>query len=541
MEKDFAEKRFTEKEFIAFLDEFEAKAIPLQIEMANARWLSQTTGRPEDLEKSGELSANYMKKMSDPDAFRKIVGFREAATVQESLAARQLDMLYRNFLRNQIDGQTINELVQRQTEISGDFVNFRTELNGEKVSDNVILDILGEETDNTVRQQAWESSKKIGVLVADKVIALVKLRNRIARQLGFSNFYCMSLTLSELDVPEVFGIFDKFKKLSDGPFADVKKNLDRQLAQRFGVDIAELRPWHYSDPFFQEAPKTNHVDLDSYYRGRNLEELAVKYYDGIGLEVRDILKRSDLYEREGKCQHAFCMDVDRQGDIRILANLRPDAKWMTTLLHELGHAVYDKYVDASLPHRLRTTAHTLTTEAVAQLNGRMSQDAVFLHEIVGLERDEAEALAGELRQNLQLAQLIFARWGMTVAYFERSMYSNPDQDLNRLWWDLVEEMQLLTRPEGRNHQPDWAAKIHLANFPAYYQNYVLGEMTASQLWAHLTTKVVHAPSIVGQLATGKFLIEQVFRPGARYHWNEMLQRATGEKLNPAHYLKQFVG
>ncbi|HAH96652.1 MAG TPA: peptidase M3A and M3B thimet/oligopeptidase F [Firmicutes bacterium] len=533
------EKGVTEKEFAAFLQEFEAQAIPLQIEMANARWLSQTTGRPEDFQKSGALSAKHMKMMSDRAAFQKLVQFRETGAVQEPLAARQLDMLYRNFLRNQVDDQTIAELVQRQTEISGDFVNFRTELNGEKVSDNVIRDILDEETDSAVRQQAWEASKKIGELVAEKVITLVKLRNRIARQLGFSDFYCMSLTLSELDVPEVFGIFDEFKKLSDQPFADAKKNLDRQLAQRFGIDMTQLRPWHYSDPFFQEAPKTGGVDLDSYYRGHNLEELAVRYYDGIGLEVRDILKRSDLYEREGKCQHAFCTDVDRQGDIRILANLRPDAKWMTTLLHELGHAVYDKYVDSNLPHRLRTAAHTLTTEAVAQLNGRMSQDAVFLHEIVGLERDEAQALAEKLQQNLQLSQLIFARWGMTVAYFERSMYSNPDQDLNRLWWDLVEEIQLLTRPEGR-HQPDWAAKIHLANFPAYYQNYVLGEMTASQLWAHLTTKVMQAPSIVGQPAAGKFLIEQVFRPGARYHWNEMLQKATGEKLNPAHYLKQFV-
>lgn len=534
------EKGFTEKDFTVFLEEFESKTIPLQIEMAKARWLSQTTGRPEDLQRSSELNASYMKKMSDRDVFQKIVGFREAGDVKEPLAARQLDMLYRNFLRNQVDGQTINELMQRQTEISGDFVNFRTELNGEKVSDNVILDILGNETDNAIRQQAWEASKKIGGLVADKVIALVKLRNRVARQLGFPDFYNMSLTLSELDVSEVFGIFDEFKRLSDQPFAEVKRNLDRQLAQRFGVDIAQLRPWHYSDPFFQEAPKTNRVDLDSYYRDKNLDELATKYYDSIGLEVRDILKRSDLYERDGKCQHAFCMDVDRQGDIRILANLRPDAKWMTTLLHELGHAVYDKYIDPNLPHRLRTSAHTFTTEAVAQLNGRMSQDAVFLHEIVGLRQDEAEALAEELKKNLQLSQLIFARWGITVAYFERSMYSNPDQDLNRLWWDLVEEMQLLKRPEGREHLPDWAAKIHLANFPAYYQNYVLGEITASQLWAYLTTKVVQSPSIVGQPAAGKFLVEQVFRPGARYHWNEMLRRATGEKLNPAHYLKQFV-
>jgi hypothetical protein len=82
------EKGFTEKDFTVFLEEFESKTIPLQIEMAKARWLSQTTGRPEDLQRSSELNASYMKKMSDRDVFQKIVGFREAGDVKEPLAAQ---------------------------------------------------------------------------------------------------------------------------------------------------------------------------------------------------------------------------------------------------------------------------------------------------------------------------------------------------------------------------------------------------------------------------------------------------------------------
>ena len=40
------------------------------------------------------------------------------------------------------------------------------------------------------------------------------------------------------------------------------------------------------------------------------------------------------------------------------------------------------------------------------------------------------------------------------------MYGNPDQDLNKLWWDLVEKYQEIRRPEGRD-APDYAAKIHI--------------------------------------------------------------------------------
>ena len=62
---------------------------------------------------------------------------------------------------------------------------------------------------------------------------------------------------------------------------------------------------------------------------------------------------SDLYERAGKDQHAFCLDVDRAGDIRVLANLAPGEEWLDVLLHEVGHAVYDDHVDRALPWVLR--------------------------------------------------------------------------------------------------------------------------------------------------------------------------------------------
>jgi peptidyl-dipeptidase A len=39
---------------------------------------------------------------------------------------------------------------------------------------------------------------------------------------------------------------------------------------------------------------------------------------------------------------------------------------------------------------------------------------------------------------------------------------------------------------------------------------------------------------------GEYLIKKVFEPGDKYFWNDMIQRATGEKLTPKYYAKQFV-
>ena len=71
-----------------------------------------------------------------------------------------------------------------------------------------------------------------------------------------------------------------------------------------------------------------------------MPQVCREFYAGIGLPIDEVLRRSDLYERPGKSPHAFCTDIDRAGDVRVLANIVPNEYWMSTMLHELGHAVY---------------------------------------------------------------------------------------------------------------------------------------------------------------------------------------------------------
>ncbi len=164
----------------------------------------------------------------------------------------------------------------------------------------------------------------------------------------------------------------------------------------------------------------------------------------------------------------------------------------------------------------------------------------MLH-LTDAQRAEIEKVSGKYAQ---LKQLIFARWDMVVYYFEKELYANPDQDLNKLWWDLVEKYQLVRRPPNRN-QPDWAAKIHFTAAPCYYHNYMLGEMLASQLHHTLVNKVLalksdKGVSYIGQQKAGQFLRDKVFEAGDLYPWNEMIKRATGEPLTARYFVDQFV-
>ena len=225
------------------------------------------------------------------------------------------------------------------------------------------------------RQKAWEASKQVGPVVADKLLNLVKLRNQAAQQLGFENYYLMSMMLSEQNPAAIESLFGDLADRTNVPFRELKQKIDETLAERFGISVNDMQARHYEDPFFQEVPHISEVNMNQFFKDQNVANLAREFYSGIHLPADSILKNSDLYEKPGKDPHAFCMDIDRKGDVRILANVKNDEYWMSTMLHETGNGVYDYYVDRNLPFLLRTHAHIFATEAVAKFFGRLSRNA----------------------------------------------------------------------------------------------------------------------------------------------------------------------
>jgi peptidyl-dipeptidase A len=422
--------------------------------------------------------------------------------------------------------------------VASTFNNFRGSIDGQRVDDNYIAEILRTSDDTDERRTAWEAAKAIGPEVADQVRELARLRNRAARDLGYRDHFALALATGELDERRLFDTLDAVDRATAAPFAAWKAELDTKLAARFGVTADALRPWHLEDPFFQTPPAAGAVAIDHLFTGADLEALTVRTYDGLGLDIRDVLARSDLYARDAKSQHAFCIDMDRDGDVRVLCNVEPSERWMETMLHEFGHAIYDRECDASLPWLLRGAAHALTTEGIAMLMGRLPRRAEWLASVVGVGDDVLDdGLRDHLISSRRAALLVFARWVLVMTSFERALYADPDGDLDTLWWDLVERHQLVRRPDDRR-QPDWAAKIHLAVAPVYYQNYLYGELFASQLQAAIDRR---AGGLVDVEDAGALLVRDVFAPGASKRWDVLVLEATGEPLSARAFAQELRG
>jgi peptidyl-dipeptidase A len=534
-----------EPEFDKLVKEIEGKVKPLFNGMALAYFDATVSGKDELYQKSAQLEMDLNKILSDKNYFKQLKHFKETECIIDPIKKRHLDVLYLTFLSKQIDTNKLNEMTKLQTEIQKKYDTYRAEVNGKKLSDNEVEDILSSSYDSKELKEVWLAHKAIGPSVAEDLKKLVKMRNAAAKELGFSNYHEMSLKLSEQDPKEIEKLFDELDALTKDAFGKEKAEIDRVLSAKLKIKPEEMMPWHYQNRYFQEAPKIYDIDLDTYYTKSDLVKLTEDYYTSLGLPIEDIVAKSDLFEKPGKNQHAYCINIDKEArDIRVLCNVVPNEKWMNTLLHEYGHALYEKHLDAALPWDLKSPAHIFTTEAIAMMFGRFSSNANWMKDMLKISDEEKDKVKEIARKSLKLQQLVFSRWSQVMYRFEKSMYDNPDQDLNKLWWDLVEKYQGMKRPEGRN-EPDWATKVHIATSPCYYHNYHLGELFASQLYYTLSDKVLKVkaednPTFYGKKEVGEYLIKNVFAPGAKYFWNDMIEKATGEKLTAKYYAKQFV-
>ncbi|WP_244951490.1 M2 family metallopeptidase [Sutcliffiella horikoshii] len=517
-----------------FLEEQNEQFQKLLKKSTHAGWMAQTTGEKKWAEEAGKASSEFSLFYANKDRYNQVKSYLQDPELTMA-QKRQLEILEYGMKENQLDKETIEEMSTMSSELNYLFNTYLPEVNGKKLSANDIRNILLNSTDSKEREEAWKASKEVGQVVSEKLLTLVKKRNEAARKLGYGNYYEMSFANQELDLEEVFFMFEDLVEQSDTTYRRLKGELDNELAKKFGVKVEEIRPWHYVDPFFQEAPANEQTNLDQYFKGQDLEKLTAETFDSMDMPIEGLYASSDLNPREGKNPTAFCMDMNREGDIRVLCNNVDNTYWMGTMLHEFGHAAYNKYVNRDLPYLLRSFAHILTTESIAMLFGKMTENREWLSKFLKLDDEKLDTLMPSLEKHEQLKMLISARWIITFVFFERKLYEDPDQDLNALWWETVEKIQLLHPPEDRSN-PDWAAKIHFTLAPVYYQNYLLGELTAAQLYQHIKNNVSDE---FFSLKVGAFIRDEFLAPGATYHWNKKIEKVTGEPLNPEHFIKAY--
>ena len=519
----------------AFLDAYEARLRPLQRQHGETYWRFSLTGDGA-LQRRLALLENDMSALHAHGGTCRALQRWLADGVDDPLVRRQLELVAPDFRRSQVDRGLRERIIELNLEVEEAFTTSRPTIDGRRWSSNELDRGLLSATDDRLRRQIWEATRDVGRQVKDRVVELARLRNRQATELGFSDYYQLELDDQEMDADGLFGILDDLRARTDAPWTAQKLALDDELGALRGKPADQLQPWDYRDRFLQSVPHSDASrTTDPFFTLRAIKDNTLAFYRGIGLPADDLWRAGDLLPRDGKCPHAFCIGIDNPVDVRVLCNLDGTARWMETALHEFGHAVYNRGVSSELPWLLREPAHTFITEAVAMFFGRLVKSGPWLRDVAGVSEEMAAAAAAEQAD----AQLVFARWALLVTSFERSLYADPGQDLDAAWWTLAEAIQGLRKPDGWDG-PDWASKVHIACYPAYYQNYLLGELLASQFRSRFIEQAgAGEPNIANRPEVGAFFGE-LFAMGQRLPWGQTVTTHTGTPLSASHWVDQFA-
>lgn len=549
-----------QREADAFLARYVPGWLPLETAASEADWAASTdvseAHTATQITRKLELN-RYVGAPEVIDTVRRLLGHKDAL---DDRTVRQLEKVR---LRAAEAPGTVPEVVKARGEAEAkqaaaqDGFAFRIRRGDSQtaVSANDIDRILVGSRDLDERRAAWESSKEIGQPLRAGLLRLRDVRNKVARAMGFDDFFALQVADYGMTVPEMLALCDRLIAEMAPLHRQLHAWARHALAKRYNAEIPRdgKIPAHWlSNRWGQDWPGlVEGIDMDAPFKGKPREfitEQAERFYVSLGFPrlPKSFWAKSDLYPADPKSgrkknSHASAWHVNLADDVRSLMSIEPDSRWFTTAHHELGHIYYYiSYSTPAVPHLLRAGANRAFHEAVGDLIGLAAGQRPYLEQVGLLSPGarKADAVTFLLDSALDGASVVFLPWSAGVmTRFERDFYAGTIADgaLNSAWWALVGQYQGIAPPGARPETLcDAATKTHINDDPAQYYDYAIATAIKFQLHDHIAREILQQDprdcNYYGNKRVGDFL-RGILALGATRDWNAVLREATGEGLS----------
>jgi len=523
------------------LEAIDANFEPLRIKKSEAEWQVSISDTAENRKAVEETKLDYRLALANRELFNELTAHMNDAGVQDLLLRRWAGMIRLEMAPFLLPGDVVRDIVSREAVLDNKISEFEMQLDGETVKMDQLNAILADNSDMALREKAWAASKEVGKTISDNIRELVRARNVAARSIGFPDYYRMNVEIQEIDEARLFSSLGNYATMTEELYRRMKARMDQLMADHFRIDAIDLAPWHYSETNFQKVPPVFGVDINPIFQGRSTIDWIKEYFASIGLPIDGLMEKGDFFARDGKRENSFMMNIDRADDIRTFLNIKDNPDCAEKAVHQFGKAVYQQYIDQSLPTSLKRAAHPALTEGIASFLSRQVTDIEWMIDSFGLTGAQIREMENPLKEERQFQIMVNSRWNLVMIHFERGLYRDPDQDQQGRWWDLVERFQLVRRPKDRKEDQDWASIMNFSREPVYYHNYMLGEWLASHLHYKLQDDFKLKDPIVWRdnERVGEWLKENIFKHGALWEMTELIRNAMGGTHTPDFFVNQF--
>ncbi len=338
-----------------------------------------------------------------------------------------------------------------------------------------------EETDRTLRQEAWELVANRRLQEADKFEeffeGLLNLREQIAKNAGFPNYLTYAFRAR--------GRFDytpqdceAFHDAIESEIMPVLREL--QAERRRELSLEKLRPWDLAVDTLNRAPLRPFDQVETMIE--KTQQIFDKLDGGLagGFKTMRDLKLLDLANRKGKAPGGYQSTLAESRLPFIFMNAVGQQRDIETMLHEAGHAF----------HALATREEDLYHYRSAPIE--FCEVASMSMELLGNEFIESFYAAPEAkrarRDHLEGIVEIFP-WIATVDAFQHWIYSHPGHtraERKAAWLALMDRFGGDVDWSGYEAARAnlWHRQLHIFLYPFYYVEYGIAQLGALQVWAN---------------------------------------------------------
>ncbi len=368
--------------------------------------------------------------------------------------------------------------MQKENAVSTEYSKFMSELvfeyDGEKMPLSVIRGKLSD-SDREVRRKAayaiGEGLKTVGPQLDDFYDRLVKIRDGMAKKLGYKNFIELGyyrMNRVDYNAEMVANFRDNVRKYLVPTVAALKKSL--------GTELGYDKFMFYDDAVYVggDVP-TPKLDKDGIFAA------AQEMYDAMMPEIGDFMRSMveadafDVVARDGKWGGGYCTCFPVEEQPFILANFNGTADDIDVMTHEFGHAFAAKnvfrYGDEELDVGGMETAecHSMSMEFLCW----PSMDKFF-------------AEPDKYRYSHLCGALSFIPYGVIVDEFQHIAYEHPEytpEERKAAYRELEAKYRPYMSIDGIPYIEEgtrWQYQMHIFESPFYYIDYCLAQTVS--LW-----------------------------------------------------------
>eukprot|EP00536_Pseudo-nitzschia_multiseries_P002496 jgi/Psemu1/235748/estExt_Genewise1.C_330129 len=399
--------------------------------------------------------------------------------------------------------------------------------------------VLTTASSESVRKSAYEGLRSIGPFVCSNgFLEIVQLRNKLARMLGFEDYYDYTVTNAEgFSKSKLFEILDGLEEGTRPLMVKARKTLEEMHGPK------ALDPWNKSYMMAGSVVKK----MDPYFPFSKSVENYLRSYAAMKIGYSNATMTLDLLDRKNKYSNGFChwpvpawvkpdgTHVPSQANFTSLADPAAVGSGMTalnTLMHEAGHAAH--FANIVQPSPLFSQERAPTSVAYAE------NQSMFLDSLVGdsaWRAKYAKDLQGtpipfnvieeEIRSRHPF-QVFGLRSMLCVSYFEKALYELPESELTP---DKVQALadEIEIRIQGGLSPRPLLSVPHLVSDEAscYYQGYTLAEMSVHQTRKYFKDKYGY---IVDNPMVGPTLTDAYWKCGNSKPFLQIVKDLTGKEL-----------